>query len=57
MKNWKAYKRKKGDWQLYDLSKEVEEKEDLARGTSGGPQEARWNGRSGSRADPARRDL
>lgn len=30
MKNWKAYKGKKGDWQLYDLSKEVEEKENLA---------------------------
>lgn len=31
MKNWKAYKGKKGDWQLYDLSKEVEEKENLAK--------------------------
>jgi len=31
MKNWKAYKQKKGQWQLYDLSKDVEEKKDLSR--------------------------
>jgi arylsulfatase A-like enzyme len=31
MKNWKAYKQKKGEWQLYDLSKDVEEKKDLSR--------------------------
>ena len=29
-KNWKAYKGRKGDWELYDLSKDVEEKIDLA---------------------------
>lgn len=28
--NWKAYKPKKGDWQLYDLSADVEEKNNLA---------------------------
>lgn len=30
MKNWKAYKRGKGNWELYDLSKDVEEKHNLA---------------------------
>jgi arylsulfatase A len=28
--NWKAHKPRKGPWQLYDLSKDIEEKEDLA---------------------------
>ena len=31
MKNWKAYKGKKGEWQLYDLAKDVEEKNDLSK--------------------------
>lgn len=30
MKNWKAYKAKKGDWKLFDLSKDIEENDDLA---------------------------
>ncbi|MEN8694745.1 MAG: arylsulfatase [Akkermansiaceae bacterium] len=30
-KNWKAYKSKKGKWELYDLSADVEEKNDLAK--------------------------
>ena len=30
MSNWKAYHGKKGDWQLYDLSNDVEEKTDLS---------------------------
>ncbi|MGY8659430.1 MAG: arylsulfatase [Verrucomicrobiales bacterium] len=30
MKNWKAYKAKKSDWKLFDLSKDIEEKNDLA---------------------------
>ena len=31
MKNWKAYQGKKGGWELYDLSKDVEEKNNVAR--------------------------
>ena len=31
MKNWKAYKAKKGGWQLFDLYKDIEENEDLAK--------------------------
>ena len=31
MKNWKAYKAKKGDWKLFDLSKDIEENDDLAK--------------------------
>jgi len=31
MEDWKAYKGKKGEWQLYHLGKDVEEKEDLAK--------------------------
>jgi arylsulfatase A-like enzyme len=27
---WKAYKPRKGEWELYDLSKDIEEKEDIA---------------------------
>ena len=30
MKNWKAYQAKKGDWKLFDLSKDIEENDDLA---------------------------
>ena len=30
MRNWKAYKGRKGDWELYDLSKDIEEKTNLA---------------------------
>ncbi len=30
MKNWKAYKAKKGEWKLFDLSQDIEEKKDLA---------------------------
>ncbi|WP_419189108.1 arylsulfatase [Stieleria marina] len=30
MDNWKAYKGKKGDWELYDLSKDVQEKTNRA---------------------------
>ena len=30
MDQWKAYQGKKGDWELYDLSKEVEEKQNVA---------------------------
>ncbi|MDA7926346.1 N-acetylgalactosamine 6-sulfate sulfatase (GALNS), partial [Mariniblastus sp.] len=30
MNQWKAYKGKKGDWELYDLSSDVEEKIDIA---------------------------
>jgi arylsulfatase A-like enzyme len=30
MKNWKAYKAKKSDWKHFDLSKDIEEKNDLA---------------------------
>lgn len=30
MQNWKAYKGKRGDWELYDLADDVEEKNDLA---------------------------
>ena len=30
MKNWKAYKAKKGDWKLFDLSKDIEETNDLS---------------------------
>jgi arylsulfatase A len=30
MNRWKAYQGKKGDWELYDLSKDVEEKNNLA---------------------------
>jgi len=30
MKNWKAYKAKKGEWQLFDLSIDIEETDDLA---------------------------
>ena len=30
MKHWKAYKAKKGDWELYNLSTDLEEKNDLA---------------------------
>ena len=28
--NWKAYRDKKGNWELYDLSSDIEEKIDLA---------------------------
>ena len=28
--NWKAYKPRSGKWELYDLSKDIEEKEDVA---------------------------
>ena len=28
--DWKAYKPRKGDWELYDLSKDIEEKNDVA---------------------------
>ena len=28
--SWKAYKGKKGDWELYDLSKDIEEKNNIA---------------------------
>lgn len=31
MKNWKAYKAKKGDWKLFDLSQDIEENDDLAK--------------------------
>jgi hypothetical protein len=31
MKNWKAYKAKKGGWKLFDLYKDIEENEDLAK--------------------------
>lgn len=30
MSHWKAYKSRKGDWELYDLSKDVEEKNNMA---------------------------
>ena len=30
--NWKAYRGKKGDWEFYDLSKDVEEKNNVADG-------------------------
>ena len=30
MKNWKAYQPKKGEWKLFDLSKDIEEKDDLS---------------------------
>lgn len=30
MEHWKAYKGRKGDWELYDLSNDVEEKVDIA---------------------------
>ena len=31
MKNWKAYKAKNKDWKLFDLSKDIEENNDLAK--------------------------
>ena len=31
MKNWKAYQAKKGEWKLFDLSKDIEEKNDLSK--------------------------
>ena len=30
MKNWKAYKKGDREWELYDLSKDIEEKNDVA---------------------------
>jgi len=30
MENWKAYKGRKGDWELYDLSSDIEEQRNLA---------------------------
>lgn len=30
IKQWKAYKARKRDWELYDLSKDIEEKNNLA---------------------------
>jgi len=33
--NWKAYKPRKGDWELYDLSKDIEEKKNVAAENQG----------------------
>jgi hypothetical protein len=30
MNQWKAYKGRKGDWELYDLSRDIEERSNLA---------------------------
>ena len=30
MKNWKAYQKGKGNWELYDLAKDIEEKKNVA---------------------------
>tara|TARA_B100001057_G_scaffold198455_1_gene199033 strand:- start:722 stop:2140 length:1419 start_codon:yes stop_codon:yes gene_type:complete len=30
MKNWKAYRKAKGNWELYDLAKDIEEKKNVA---------------------------
>ena len=30
MKQWKAYRGRSGEWELYDLSNDVEEKRDIA---------------------------
>ena len=35
MNDWKAYKGKKGGWELYDLSKDVEEKKNVAAANRG----------------------
>ena len=31
MKQWKAYRGRGGDWELYDLAKDVEEQHDIAK--------------------------